>query len=235
MIRSMQQLEQKALEWGFLPFFKNGIEGFSVDELTPRELWFAREVQGPWDWKGPVIREWNCAYGKFFDGKAGFVSLAWLPDLLNYRRHAMPLENMHPDAQKILTTLRSHESMLSNELKLASGFTLSRGNGKNKNPFAIPDDKKNPRNGTACDKHLKTLEMAGYVCIADFAYKYTKSGDPYGWGVALYCTPEAMYGEEIATCVRCPEESYLRMKAHLQKLFPNATERAVEKILTFKH
>ena len=50
--------------------------------VDPR-LWFSDE-EGPWEWKGPVIRNMNCAYGKLFNGKAGYVSLEWLPDFANY-------------------------------------------------------------------------------------------------------------------------------------------------------
>ena len=85
-LRSAEDLERAVLKLGFLPFFKNRIEGFSVEEMTPPELWFAEGTDGPWEWKGPVVRNWNCIYGKLFGGRAGYVSLEWLPDLANCRR-----------------------------------------------------------------------------------------------------------------------------------------------------
>ena len=39
----------------FLPFFRNPVAGWSVEDMTPSELWFA-DNPGPWEWKGPVIR-----------------------------------------------------------------------------------------------------------------------------------------------------------------------------------
>ena len=75
MIHNADDLERMVLDLGFLPFFKKSIEGFSVEELTSPELWFEDGVDGPWEWKGPVIRNWKCTYGKFFGGRAGFVSL----------------------------------------------------------------------------------------------------------------------------------------------------------------
>ena len=75
MIRSMQDVENMAMKWGFLPFFECGITGFSIAEHTPSELWFSDEADGPWEWKGPLIGQGNVAYGKFFNKKAGFVSL----------------------------------------------------------------------------------------------------------------------------------------------------------------
>lgn len=35
MIQSQQQMENLALERGFLPFFRNSVEGFSIEEHTP--------------------------------------------------------------------------------------------------------------------------------------------------------------------------------------------------------
>ena len=71
---------------GFLPFFRNEIHGFSIEELCPPELWFADDVDGPWEWKGPAARSGKCLYGKLFNKKAGFVSREWIPDFANFRR-----------------------------------------------------------------------------------------------------------------------------------------------------
>lgn len=219
MIQSQQQMENLALEWGFLPFFRNRVEGFSIEEHTPEERWFSPEHPGPWEWKGPVIAEWRCAYGKFFAGKAGFVSLEWLPDFINWRRSQTPLEKMPPAARHIHQVLVEHESLLSQELKKASGFTLSRRRSPEGN------------DGSTCDTLIARLEMATYVCIADFEYKISRSGQSYGWGVARYCTPEAMYGSGIAICDRTPEESRARILAHLQSLFPHAAPAHLERMI----
>ena len=228
MLYSWEQLERKVLELGFLPFFTNPIPGFSVEEMTPRELWFSDEVDGPWEWKGPVIRDWNCAYGKFFNGKAGYISLDWLPDFINWRRHLYPLDLMDPDAQHVYEVLVEHESLLSKELKVMSGFTLSRK--KKFDPSGLETGAKE-KNGSLCDKYIASLENATFVCIADFEYQISKSGEPYGWGVARYCTPEAMYGAGIVQTDRTAEESYQRIRTHLKTLFPGATDKQLNKFL----
>ena len=46
-LRSAEDIVALVKEIGFLPFFRNNIEGFSVEECTPRELWFTGE-EGPW-------------------------------------------------------------------------------------------------------------------------------------------------------------------------------------------
>ena len=135
-IEHQAQIEYLIKDWGFLPFFKNGIEGFSIEEMTPPELLFGDEFNnGPWGWKGPIIANWESAYGKFFKGKAGFISLEWLPDFMNWRRSIYPLKKMNKDSQHIYNVLVDNESMISRQLKKASGFTLSR-----KRKIFNPDD-----------------------------------------------------------------------------------------------
>lgn len=85
-LRSPEDIAALTEEWGFLPFFAGEIPGFSVEECCPPELWFSEDADGPWEWKGPVARSGRCVYGKFFGGRAGFISREWLPDFANYRR-----------------------------------------------------------------------------------------------------------------------------------------------------
>ena len=42
--------------------------------------------QDPWEWREIIARSHQVAYRKFFDKKAGFISLAWLPHFANFRR-----------------------------------------------------------------------------------------------------------------------------------------------------
>ena len=123
-INRCEDLEKLVAKMGFLPFFANGIEDFSIEEFTPQELWFSDEEEGPWEWKGPVIRNFNCAYGKLFQKKAGFVSMEWFPELVNYRRamynlKAEPLQSM---GNVIYKTVTEHESLLSKEIKALCGY-----------------------------------------------------------------------------------------------------------------
>ena len=55
-IRSAEDMVELVREYGFLPFFKGAVEGFSVEECCPRELWFSDTAEGPWEWKGPAVR-----------------------------------------------------------------------------------------------------------------------------------------------------------------------------------
>lgn len=73
-IFSQEDMAHLVDEWGFLPFFRCGIPGFSIEEQTPPSFWFSDTQPGPWEWKGPVARRQTSLYGKIFQGKAGFVS-----------------------------------------------------------------------------------------------------------------------------------------------------------------
>ncbi|MBQ1397763.1 MAG: hypothetical protein IIY89_04650, partial [Clostridia bacterium] len=84
-IHSQKELAEAVERYGFLPFFCNSVEGFSVEEHIDRRLWFTG-IEGPWEWKGPLIRKYGLAYGKFFEKKAAFVSPEWFMELANYRR-----------------------------------------------------------------------------------------------------------------------------------------------------
>lgn len=235
MIETIEDLERLISQWGFVPFFKNNIEGFSIEELTPSNLLFGDDfMDGPWQWKGPIISHWNSAYGKFFAKKAGYVSLEWLPDFMNWRRSLFPLNKEVKDAHTIYDVLTKHESMLSKQLKKESGFSLSRKklifNPQNPNEPII-----NKKNGTTFDALIAGLQMGTYVCIADFEYQISKEGETYGWGVARYCTPEAMYPElfPIVEHVqgRTPLESRQRIEQHVLSLFRDVTTKQIEKLI----
>ncbi len=60
---------------GFLPLFKNDIDGFSLEERTVPEYWWSDNPEvDPWMWRAIIARRHDIVYGKFFDKKAGFIS-----------------------------------------------------------------------------------------------------------------------------------------------------------------
>ena len=123
--------------------------------------------------------------------------------------------------------------MLSKQLKVASGFTLSR-----KRVCFNSDDSTpqiNTHNGMAFDALIAQLQMGTHVCIADFEYLISKKGEPYGWGVARYCTPEAMYPDlfplKDRVEGRTPRQSRERIVNHLQELFPDVEGGKIERLV----
>ena len=218
-IRSAEELQALVQQLGFLPFFKHEIQGFSIEECCPRELWFAEDVDGPWEWKGPVARSGQCVYGKFFRGKAGFISMDWFPDFANYRRDGYDFDARYDDElapykdKVIYDTVESRGKLLSKQLKEICNYRK----GGNK----------------GFDTIITRLQMQTYITVADFVYMKDRYGQPYGWGVAEYTTPEYLFGCDAVTAAysRDPKESKQRIFDYLTTLLPEATEAQIEKLL----
>ena len=127
-VHNSAQLIEVVREIGFLPLLDSGVDGFSAEDIVDEDCRYVVFPDGGWDWplwkwKGEMITEGGLVYGKFFAGKAGFISQEWWPDFCNYRRavHPMPAEGSVEDA--ILETLREEGSMITRELRAACGFT----------------------------------------------------------------------------------------------------------------
>ncbi|SFG15739.1 hypothetical protein [Prevotella sp. KH2C16] len=234
-VHSPEELERLVEEMGFLPFFWNDIPGFSLGAYTAPEYWFPEEGNGVWDWKGPVIVEGGIAYGKFFENKAGFISMDWFPDFLNYRRSTYKLSTQE---KRILDTLKEHQTLLSKDLKKLCGYTTPR-TPRPRNPLerqmtaetrAVVKKPKSTRE--AFDTAITRLQMGTQVITADFEYNYDKQGKRYGWGVARYCTPEDFFGEEhFLNLERTPKQSARCIFDHLRQLLPHATKTQILKII----
>lgn len=231
MIDTLQKLEDAAINYGLLPFFSNSVPGFSVEEMAAPGMLFGSDSQsyGCWEWKGPVIRRETTAYGKFFRRKAGFVARELLPDFINYRRHAYPLI---PDSieEELLRLIREYGTVSSTSLR--------------QRIFGIPNSRRNSDDlidtigmepikvkRSCLERPLQNLQMGTHVCIADFVYKQTGKGERYGWGVALYSTPEIILGKEISVCDRTPDESFERLVNTVAKRFPSIPKKTIEKLL----
>ena len=217
-IHSCPEMMDYIQEVGLLPLLNSGIPGYSAEDIVSEECRYVVFPDGGWDWplwkwKGQIVAEGNCVYGKFFAGKAGFVSREWWPDLYNYRRSKSqePEEGTIEDA--ILQTLHENGSMITRELRAACGFT-----GKNMR--------------SKFDGYIKRLQGACRIVTEDFIYPTDKHGREYGWGWALLSLPEQLLGREACRCDRTPEESYARLHDHLRTLLPQATERQIEKMIS---
>ena len=92
-IRTPEDLISLVKKFGFLPFFSTEIAGFSIDDLTPLEIWNEYLGLGPWLWRDEIAKDKTCIYGKFFGKKTGYVSAEWFPYLANYRRDGYGLRS----------------------------------------------------------------------------------------------------------------------------------------------
>ena len=217
-IRSKKDLIDAVEKFGFLPYFRNSVEGFSIEEHIQPKYWFGG-VEGAWEWKGPVIRETGCAYGKFFENKAVYVSREWFADFANYRRDGYDFDARYEDGlarrtDKFLYDLLSENApIISKRLK------------------QLGDYRKGGNKGF--DTSMTRLQQQCYAVISDFVYLTDKHGEPYGWGVAEYSTPELFLGKDFTDNVykREPQQSYERVFEHLKKILPHASEEEIKKLL----
>ena len=204
-------------EVGFLPLLDGGVRGFSAEEVVADDCRYVVFPDGGWDWplwkwKGPVVTDGNCVYGKFFAGKAGFISCDWWPDFCNYRRSKHPAPAEGSIDETVLLTLQSQGPLITRELRAACGF-----NG--------------PKMRSRFDGYVTRLQMGCYIVTQDFVYPTDKHGKEYGWGWSLLTTPEALLGRESCTCPHTPQESYDLLANHFRKLLPEATDKQILKLL----
>jgi len=240
-LNTPEAVEALLMKTGFLPFFRSEISDFSIEEFTPNKYWFSDEVDGPWEWKGPIAGNGNCAYGKLFSGKAGFVSMDWFPELVNYRRsiYKLSAEDSQNKDRLIYNTVVEHESLLSKEIKALCGFKKPRVVKKFEpvesfESTMVKEVKaKSQSKGEGFDTVMTRLQMGTWLIVADFEYLYNKEMQPYGWGIARYTTPEALLGEDaILSCKHhTPDESKKRLIEYLSELLPHATKEQVLKII----
>ena len=216
-IHSCPELMAYIKEVGFLPLLDSGIAGYSAEDVVDEDCRYVVFADGGWDWplwkwKGPIVQEGGCVYGKFFAGKAGFVSREWWADLCNYRRSKYPKPEEGSIEETILLTLAENGSLITRELRAACGFTGSGMRSK-------------------FDGYVTRLQMATRIVTEDFVYPQDKHGREYGWGWSLLTIPDALYGREACRCERTPEESFQRIVEHLQQLLTEATDKQIRKLI----
>ena len=221
-LRSAEELAGYIEKVGFLPLFSNSIPGFSVEEHTAASGWWTGDPdRDPWMWREILTGSRRVAYGKFFFGNAGFVSLEWFPDFVNLRRDGYDFDALWDDEkanrkQKKIMDLfpeGADAALLTSELRQKAGF------GK--------------EGETGFDSTLTGLQMLTYLCPMDFCRRKNKAGKEYGWRIALMSTPEQIFGEELVRS-RYPDDpadSLQRMCSHLEKFFPDVPGEQLERVL----
>ena len=219
-IRSWEELLDWIDEIGFLPLFKNEIDGFSVEENTADLYWWSGDVErDPWEWRVLMARSGRAAYGKFFGKKAGFVSKAWFPHFANSRRDGYDFDSLWDEelasmrAKRIMNQFTEHDELFSFQLKQLAGF----GKGGEKNFEGV----------------VTELQMQSYLVIRDFRQRLNKKGAPYGWPISVYSTPEVLWGyDHVASAYGLdPKESAERIRAQVKQNFPDALDLELDAVL----
>lgn len=80
---------------------------------------------------------------------------------------------------------------------------------------------------------ITDLQMEGYLLIRDFRQRLNKKGQPYGWPISVYTTPETLWGyAHISSAYSSePIQSKELIYHQVRKNFPAATEAALQAVL----
>ncbi len=219
-IRSWHELITYVNEVGFLPLFANEVPGFSAEEHVAGEFWWSGDPgQDPWEWRELIARSGEVAYGKFIEQKSTFISKEWFPVFANYRRDGYDFDARWDDElanirqKKIMDQFENESEWIGMHLRRAAGF----GKDGEKNFSGI----------------LTELQMESYLVIKDFRRKVNKRGGEYGRPVCVYARPEDLWGRGMVTAAyrEDPQKSGARIREHLQRIWPEMTEKQAEKIL----
>lgn len=220
-IRTSSELSAFIEEIGFLPLFKNNVTGFSVEELTAADSWWAGvPEEDPWEWREVIAGEGNIAYGKLFCNRAGFVSREWYPYLASYRRDGYDFDSRYEDglasyrAKKVMDVLElSEEGLLSNDIKKAAGFGKAGEKGFE---------------GT-----LSALQMQTYITVRSFQRRSNRKNEEYGWPVAFYTISERLFGEAHVRSAYPlgTKEAKARIVEKIQRHYPEAAISEIEKVI----
>ena len=100
-----------------------------MEENTSDLCWWSDDpAQAPWKWRQLIARSGRVTYGRFFVGKTGFVSRAWLPHFANWRRNGYDFDSRWDEGlagirQKwMMDRFAEREKLRSSELKRLAGF-----------------------------------------------------------------------------------------------------------------
>ena len=223
-IRRIEDLIETVDEIGFLPFFCSRIYGFSLEDHVADSAWYrgrwhGKVVWDAWNWKGELLRDKSLIYGKFFEGKAGFISKEWFPDFCNYRRDGYDFDSRFEDG------LANYKDKGIVEYLQQTGATLTKN---------IKDDLNYKKGGNkGFETVITRLQMQTYVVPVNYEYSVRKSGEEFGWGNCRYDIADNYWGKKLCCSAykREPEESYERIMKQFKKLLPGADENDIKKLI----
>ena len=223
-VKSPETMLELIRAYRLIPFFRNAIPGFSIEEHTAPDAWFTEENLGPWDWKIEVVRSGDVAYGKFIGAhKAAFATVDWYRELRNYRRS---IKKGLPDAsgQVILDYVRDHGSISIREVRQLLGVKKS-----------------------AADAAVAKLQWQTRLVTGDIIRVYRGPDLHYnGWQTSSFCTPESLFctegdfmglagfpgdGLRSLDVNHSPEESLRLLVDKVRESLPEADPKAILKLL----
>ena len=214
-VKCLDDLVAYTREVGILPFFRNGVPGFSLEEHIAPEVWFTRGVDGPWEWKGPAIRA-GLVYAKLFGGRAVFITPEWYGELANVRRNGGDFDTMTDEGMisrgeaRLREAFAGERTLSSRELRARAGLSKS-----------------------AAESAVTRIQMDCLMLAADFDYDRDAAGRTYGWGVARYALTDVYLGEGFVDAMQehSVETSREMLLRHLTGFYGTEHEKALRRMI----
>lgn len=216
-IRTPEELVEYIDEVGFLPLFKTKVTGFSAEEFTVSDDWWTGTPNDPWIWREKIAAEHSVAYGKFFGGRAGFISKKWFPVFSAYRRNGYDFDSLYEDglaprrSKLIMDVLETESPLPSIILKNRSGFVKGGEKG--------------------FEGAITALQMQTYVIIYEFRRKINKRGEAYGMPCSGYAPATKIFTYEHITSKYSMgrEKAYKELINQMKKLYKDEDETLMHK------
>ncbi len=210
-VKTREELCTMVEEIGFIPLFACSIKGFSVEELTPRLVWWTGDADtDPWEWREQIASEGHIAYGKFFGQKSAFISREWFPILAAFRRDGYVFRERYEaglaskKARDVMDLLEEHGMLASWRLKRLAGFGKEGEKG--------------------FEGVLAQLQMQTYVTVCGFERKKDRFGQEYGWPASVYSTAERFFGEDhIGSCGLGPDDAGEKLVEQICRVIPGVS------------
>ena len=244
-IHSPEAMIAEIRRYGVLPFFKCGVPGWSVEELTAPGCWIFEDdeaVLGPWDWKIDAVREGDIAYGKFLGGKAAFATVEWYRELMNWRR-SQPRWRMAVGGRYRATT--AHDKLMKRLAPVALAAIREAGALEARELRLICSaHEQAPVKKNVMDSIVQFLQMGTWTVIGDFERVYRGPDLTYsGWQRASNTTPDELFAAPVLPIAKAslqsdplatnltPEASREKIIDYVRECFPGADPKVLEKLI----
>ena len=218
-VKSPETMLELIRAYRLIPFFRNAIPGYSIEEHTAPDAWFTEENLGPWDWKIECVRSGEIAYGKFlWGGKAAFATVDVYREIMNWRR-SLPKYAPKEDQQRVLDLIREQGAVSVAEVRKL--FGIKKG---------------------AADALLAKLQMQTRVVTGDIIRVYHGPDLHYsGWQRSSFCSPDELFDDQDfpfpgfkpakSRPERTPAQSLEFVKKTVRDIFPDVPDPVLLKML----
>ena len=218
-IRSFEDFRAALLRAGFAMGGGNAEGIFSLHPYMDPSLRYhtGDPETDPWIWRIRALEDRTLASGKVFFHKAGWISREWYPVFLAARRRGKGLEELYADGlvgrldREIYRTVTAEGLMPLHTLRKMVSW-----------------DKP-----SQFEAALNRLQAGLFLTMAGETRKLSRDGQPYGWPVSTFCTPEAFFPDDVwGEALRIsPGEACSRIREQVLRLNPQADENRIRRFI----